>query len=121
MGIQDLIVLASHNYSGKLSGCRPQCFHWGHTCRPRAYIVYTGYARKYSYSYTRPVYMYIYMQLVLARIIVSVHGIRPVDFTKRFSITGLTTGAVQFLSPFLASLRDREQRQQVIFLISASS
>ena len=33
------LVLASHDYSGKLhvSGCRPQCFHWGHTCRPQAY------------------------------------------------------------------------------------
>ena len=48
-----ILVLASHNYSGKLSGCRPQCFHCGHTCRPRAYI---GYARKYSYSYTRPIH-----------------------------------------------------------------
>ena len=25
------LVLASHNYSGKLSGCRPQCFTGG-TC-----------------------------------------------------------------------------------------
>ena len=31
------LVLASHNYSGKLSGCRPQCFHWRHTSRPRYY------------------------------------------------------------------------------------
>ena len=35
------LVLASHNYSGKLSGCRPQCFHWGH-CANRERI---GYAR----------------------------------------------------------------------------
>ena len=94
----------SSNYSGKLSGCRPQCFHWGHTCRPQA-LARMITCCLCSRSQTR----------------------RSIDFTRRFSITSLTTRVVQmnFFRPFIcleaSSLRDREQRQQVIILVNASS